>query len=998
MQNKCFREVEDFQELVESGDLQICFLHDPEMGYKDNRPKNPEGLTQKLIQETIGNFLFENGIDSLDELDITEEDFIRSINGKFNYRSAEEANLPRNINRNLGISYPREIEKDTFWVCIDIDGQDSTYMTESDLNLKLATRYYLFKCLEHGLNERGIKFLCASTANQGFHIYFKAKKTNYQSHGFDIFSYPNSMELIEKIVPNVLSDHPILNAVIGKPLNKKAIEVFTNKSYTVAPGSVIDGKKYALLPNGVQRFKDVSVYEDGYVEKLIRDILSEDCYLTRDFAKEKEMSTLQQSTGDKPSSNGIQVLSQNNIRNIGDLIIKSFPHIPNMKHQATLALGGFLYHNNIDKKSIENLGNYIIDNAPDDLFRQSKEAERSGGFMQTLVHDASEGDPDKKKTGLTTLKELFQGTPVPMREFLNILWLNACPIYHKFTPNGIDTQTYQEVKIDFQKNETSVSTFKNGTDDEGNPVRVKLSSQVIKHVLMDFSYIDDISSPYVEFQEKGPITFYTQSNVMENRQYFFNSTDELLEMYRTIPLAHARGSTEILSLVLNEYENIGLIGTKEGSQRPGIYFSRDFKQLKKFVEIDGKVVEVEPTLPSKSDLSNALILLHKINDTYPWYEDKFATFVKLGMILPYGYVFKTRYRSHIRGIILYGEAGTCKSSASELLVHMNVPHKSIMQKEADYLVPGSEFATVYRMGKVLSAHSYPIAIEEVENVFEKSENRDLIKNSITRSFIRNPGGEEEYYARALPIFSANELTDEIEKSGMFRRFLVLNFVEGERGDKEEVEKALDFLNKDGVRNSRFSELYPIGEFVFYTLSKHFEYFAKNPEKLANAIIEDMQEYSGIDLSWLLETRLEKYYQSDRSSETQTDLSTVLGTLKYHFNNGIKVGGIGSNADERFLEQLIEDKYSYMHRINNKQNNGVLITQDFNKSYKKIYPDAKKISLDRLAELLNDNLDLNKKVIKARMTPFGFKKRIRGIFIDWEDFCSIFNVRPNMEEI
>ena len=42
MMNKCFKEVNGFMELVESGDIKICFLHDPEVGYKDNNPKAPE--------------------------------------------------------------------------------------------------------------------------------------------------------------------------------------------------------------------------------------------------------------------------------------------------------------------------------------------------------------------------------------------------------------------------------------------------------------------------------------------------------------------------------------------------------------------------------------------------------------------------------------------------------------------------------------------------------------------------------------------------------------------------------------------------------------------------------------------------------------------------------------------------------------------------------------------------------------------------------------------
>ena len=439
-----------------------------------------------------------------------------------------------------------------------------------------------------------------------------------------------------------------------------------------------------------------------------------------------------------------------------------------------------------------------------------------------------------------------------------------------------------------------------------------------------------------------------------------------------------------------------MIGTIERSKIPGIYLSRDKKQLRRFIYHEGEIIEVSPQIPSKIDLINALELLKQINDAYPWFDDKFATFVKLGMLLPYGYVFKSEFGSFIRGIILYGEAGTCKSSASELIEYMNVPAESIKSRELDYLVPGSEFSTVFRMGKPLSLHSYPIAIEEVENVFNDPEKRDLIKNSITRRFIRNPGGEEEYYARAIPVFSANELNDEIEKSGMFRRFLILNFISGERGDKEEVEEALSFLNENGVRNSRFKELYVISEYIFYNLANHLEYFALNPQQIIDSILNDMSAYTEMDLSWLIEPQFDKYYQTDRSAEDQAEFSMVLDTLKYYFKNSIKMSGVASNVGEQFLENLIDDKYSYIFRIKNSKTNGVLITSDFNKSYKKIYPEAKKISIDRLIELLNESLDLKIPVAKARMKPANLKKRIIGVFMEWGDFCNIFNIKTNEE--
>ncbi len=991
--NKCFEEVNGFQELVESGDLKICFLHDPEFGYTGN-PKAPEGRTQKMLDELCFEYLVQNGVSSFEELGEKEANFKQSVNGKYNYRSVEEANLPININRNIGITFPSD--SDTFdekWVCLDIDGQDSAYMVEKSEDLKIATRYYLFQCVKEGLKKRGIKFVCNTTMNKGFHIYFKTKKTKFKDHDLSICAYPKSMEAFLKVDSDIFNKFPHLNSIIGKANSKGIIEVFTKGKYVVAPGSIIDGRKYELLNDGVQDFREVSVYEDGFVEDLISEILIDDYFFEKKVEDAHTQNGFAADSFKPKMTENKQNLTKTNIKNIGDFILYAFQHISGQKHHATLALGGFLYSQNISQESILDLGEYIIDHAPNDLFKNSKEVERTNGFLKVLMHDSVE-DEEKKKTGLNTLKEIFKDTEVPLRELTKILWTNSSPSFHTFQPNGINAESYKEITIDFDNKETRSYTIKMAKGDDDDYYPKKMTSHLIKHVLTDINYIDDISGSKLSKEEQMPISFYIQSRLKPARLYICENTYEMIDHYDAIPLAHQKGSNEILAMVIDEYESIGLIGMIESSTIPGVYLSRDGKDLRRFILKEGEIVEVSPSLPNAERLKEALILLKQINDAYPWYEDKFATFVKLGMILPYGYVFKSEYSSFIRGIILYGEGGTCKSSASELIIRMNVPTESIDEAELNYILPGSEFSTVYRMGKTLDAHSYPVMIEEVESVFEDADNRDLIKNSITRKFIRNPGGEKEYYSRAIPVFSANELNDEIEKSGMFRRFLILNFVNGERGDKPEVEEALSFLNTNGVRNSRFRELYIISEFIFHDLHEHLEYFAYSPQEIIDTILKDMSDYTKMDLSWLIEPNFDKYYQTDRSAEDQTDFSMILDTLKYHFKNSIKMSGVASNVSEQFLENLIEDKYSYIFRMKNRQTNGVLITSDFNKSYKKVYPEAKKISIERLEELLNENLELKETVKKAKMKPNNLKKRVTGLYMDWEDFCSIFNIRNN----
>ena len=990
MRHPCFDAIDGFEELIKTGDVKICFLRREE--YTD-RPKAPMGLSETQKDQICLNYLHQNGVDSFEELGEDRDLFLKKINGKYYNHTVEDANA--NPHLNIGFTLPRKEElKEEFWVAFDVDGQDKGYMIKDSPEMKKATRLYIAECIKKGLEKRGIKYVLVKTINDGYHFYFKTTKSDFIDHPIGKkMKYPSSLKLIQDVNPEKLKDLSILQGIVDQEVEKGVVEVFTAGKMVVAPGSVIEGKTYELQPDGVQDYRDVSVYRDDSVEELLLTILEEDCFFYRKPEEQKEEYTHHDF---KAQNQDTQALTETNVKNIGDFMIKAFQEISGQKHYATLALGGFLHNKNVSEEDITRIGEYIINNAPDDLFSGSKETERTSGFLPTLIHDSKE-DEEKERTGLTTLKDMFKGTSISVADLTKVLWINSSPQFHTFAPNGENLATYEKVTIDFLNKETKLINYKAPApdDEEGSPKR--LSGQIIKHVVTDINYIDDISSSPVSGEENMPISFKIKSRLKPDRLIIKNTTKDFIENYDSLPLAHSPGSKNILSLVIDEYESIGLMGVTERSTLPGIYISRDGKQLRRFIQKHGEIVECFPELPDKEKLKDALKLLKKINDAYPWYDDKFATFVKLGMIIPYGYVFKTQYGSFIRGIILYGEGGTCKSSASELLINMNIPHESIDEEELEYILPGSEFSTPYRMGKALSNHSYPIMIEEVENVFETKENRDLIKNSITRKFIRNPNSEKKYYSRAVPIFSANELSDEIEKSGMFRRFLILNFVNGERGDTPEIEEGLSFLNKDGIRNSRFRELYIISEYIFYTMANNLDLFSYSPQEIIDTVLKEMQTYTQMDLSWLIEPQFDSYYQTDRSYEDQTDLTMVLDTLKYHFKNSIKLSGIGSNVNEQFLDNLIEDKYSYLFRVKNKKTNGVLITADFNKVYKKNYPEAKKLSLDRLEELLNEGLTLKKPIIKKRITPSGFKRRMIGLLIDWEDFCNIFNVRTTKEE-
>ena len=955
MTQNCFKEVSDFEEKVKNGELNIVFLYD-----NGANPKHPVG-------------------------------------GKYAYKSYNDIIDPANENRNLGIGLPKQVTDDVFLCVIDIDGDSGKFENIQDIEeTKVGTRQLLFDVIKEKMKDYGLNPMYVTTASNGFHIYIYVTQSTHKQHGFNRFSYPKQDIINNKLInTTAVDDYPILQKLLGRKMGGSSIEIFTQGSYVVAPGSVINGNKYRVLPDGAQKFEDISVYGTKPIQELLKDILMDSF-----FTFEESLPTLDYNY---EIQNENHDLLPRNIKAIGNLIIKAWPLIDGQKQEATLALGGFLYKMNVSEKSIMDIGNYVIDNKNNPhFFKQSDEVERTSGFMTSLLHDSKEKAEDKKTNGLTFLKSLFEGK-MPTNELSKVLWLNTRPSSHSFLPNGSFADEFEKIKIDFEHKNISHYDMRKGkwNDEIGGyePPSIK-KNKTIHHCLDNFEYIDDISSPYESDMINKKISFTTTNELQEEVKHIFQNTQDMFRHYSELPGAHIKHSEIVLRHIINEYERIGLIEEVEGSSNPGIYLSRDETKMRKFIRTKGGIEEVEPRLPSKEELTSALQLLSQINDVYPWEDDKFGVFIKLGLILPYGYIFKNHFNDFFRGIILYGEAGTLKSTSADLIESISVPQECIKLHKKWYITSGSDLRTEFRIGRALDRHSYPIVVNECEGTFSDVNNRELIKNAISDLVVREPGGDnpQTYYSRGIPILTANELPSAVETSGISRRFLVLNFIEKERGDIPEVIEKMQFLNENGKRNSRFKELICIGDFVFYTLSNHLEYFYSTPQEIADKVIKDMIDYTGLPLKWLLEPKFEEHQKNDREEESQTELEMTINVIKKPFIEK-KTRFFGRNiSEEKILESMLGNDYSYIYRVKNRRSNGIIITSLIKDEVsKRYYNYTKSISSKRLAELMNAQLNLENEVFYAsnKITCVDGSRK-RGIFIEWGDFCNIMGLDADME--
>lgn len=942
MSHQSFTMISDFREKVENDEILVCSVG------RDNAPKAPTYKISSLV------------------------------------KGAAAEHSP-----NLGVYLPPEHKLDRpFLAIIDIDGEKGFFKDDPVKNKQYhhLSRDFLFFAMKEYLTNNGIEAMYVQTASGGYHIYLYVMKSRFQQHGWNKFVYFKdhmNLPLLEKYEFFRKNKKQLMDFRL-KTMDNKCLEIFTQNTMVVAPGSVFDNGVYTVLPEGAQTFSDISVYDEKPVEELVEDILiAFQCGI--DTSAKQNQFVVEENRPDEQS------LSHRDVKAIGNLVIELWPDINSQKQEATLALGGFLYSRGVSQRSIMEIGDYVIDNKNDpNFFKGTDEYERTQGFMAAMLHDTLKQE-SKQKTGLTSIVKKFEGHP-KLFKIAKTLWISTNPSFHSFYPDGNNTQNYNQITMDFKSNEMTMYTLTPKTTKEGEFYEQRLNSDKISHCIQNLTSINDISAPFEEDDFEKPLEVeLVQKNGNSIKKMFKTPVEFFINYHNTVGVACSKTTaSKIIRSIYTEYNNLSLIDEKEFSSRPGIYYSETDKKIHKFISKSGQIIEEKPILPSKQKLKEALELLTQINEVYPWAEGKFGIFTKMSFLLPYGYIFKNNFGKHTKGIILSGESGALKSTAGELVCNFN----HFDDKDRDlYMMGGGEITSEYRFGRAFDNFSYPIVINECEDTFARSEIRELLKNAITGVKIRSPGGQNatNYLARTVPILTVNNMPFDMEQAEFARRFLQINFTGSERGDTKEMRQKLSFLNNNGIVNSRFKELKIIGDYIFYLLERNIDLFRLDPEELADKIVISMSEYTGADLDWMLEADVEEFEQEDREDENQFLYDLCIKTIQRTLtpNRGAL---LNNTTSEQSLITAINSESTYIKRTAN----GVLIKPGFKQEFARQNKDINKtIMITKLAELINDYGGLEYPVTVKKMMVLENRKLQRGVYIDWGDFLKLLNVRKDI---
>ena len=932
---KILKSVEDFQEKISNGTLKTCFLHE---GTKVSRK------------------------------------------GWNVFVKPEELEDPMHQNDNLGISLlGAEYPGAPILTCIDIDGD------KTDKEKEQFTKDFCYNLIKEEFDKRNLKYMAVKSSSGGYHIYINTLTESLRYTSTQGLIYPNNFNsMSENIQMYLSSKQNVFDSLKDTPVPKSIVEVWCSKRYIVAPGSDIydDEGNYVgtttLLEDGVQRFGDIGIYKEP-LNDLLREI-----FTSNGFSEDKRLEYIKPLKSNIHTMTSSPQLSDFSIRNIGDLIIEAYQKIPGQKHTATLALGGYFFNKKLSLESVTMLGHYIVDNAPQDLFKNNE------AFIDTLTHDIREQDESRLQTGLPTFEDIL--SPFYSKEYIGKkLHLATNPAFHKFWPDGRYGKKFDEIIINHNQNYITKNIIQTKFDSDGEIIDNVIQNHRIEQSIEGIKKFNDISHPEEVLDWDKPVqVLFKKTNQQAEKSPIYKNPTELFRKYRNLPGVYTDHAKSIIESIYREYELLDYIEEEKTSTRPGIFYDTEEGQLKKYIKENQQIVYVEPQKPSKEDLVSSLELLQKINDIYPWQEGKFGFFVKTVLTMPYADILKYHFEKYHPCIILYGEAGTLKSTAGELAISFNLNHKT--QSEGN-IMSGGELFSEYRFGRAMDNSSFPLVVNETEYLFSTPRIKELIKDSVTGKLIRKPGGNEPqgYYSHRACIYTMNNLPMTTEDPAFLRRFIPLEFDSTERGDEPETIEKFEFLNENGVKNSKFQELKYIGDFVYYILNENIHWFDFSLEQIQDNIIHELEKYSQMYLGFLKQHSKEFVYM-DRQDQQNIKLSILLGILRkpYQYN---KNKFFKETSETAIVRQMVnKNVYSFVNKIDD---DWILIDIGLKHKFnEETLKNGMSITLKGCYSYFQE-LDLGLSTITlgpARVK--GRKKQIRGIRMSVDDFTKILTNKEN----
>lgn len=677
--------------------------------------------------------------------------------------------------------------------------------------------------------------MIVKTASGGMHIYF------WIDEGFEIadahrlsqsLQYPADFEIEE-----------LRNAPLGN-----AIEIFAKQNLNrqmVFVGSEINGKKYELLPDGVQKMADIPVINN--VEERIREGL-----LLEGFRTYTPPVTAISTSATNENDKNKHTIPSYFMDRLADYIIEiSNFNYNNGKHHLFLYLGGYL-SNYITTESLAELGYAILDKVPAGYF------DNDSAFIHTLTKSEQRKESDIGVAGGNALYNQYVEPMGITRDvfFGKIAFLSGGRFF--FYPSGQGAGSFKRIDFDQYHNRVNVSTC--GFDKEGHIVTRATTNEL--NIII--TKVEEQINPLRPEDARNYVVYYVHGQDTEESSVSGTKFTEIFnDILNRIGIVGGNGARYTINNIITRYRELGLVDKVETSPIPGIMYVNN--EIRRY-DIDGNQVPIEYVDPS-----DALELLDEIRKIIPWDDSKFGHVVRAGLGLPFRQVFR-EFGIPSKYLLLGGEGGSYKSTCAELLlnfyedVYLAGPNANVFS--------AGDVSTEYRLGDKYSRSLNGFVVNEIGTMVNDPSLLEILKAAI-EGVVARQTHDDVYYSYQTAIFTAN--IDLPNNSAFLRRTESFYMHESDRITPAIESKLRELLNIKGQKNIRFKELRSIGDFCVYVIKNNLEKLeSMTLEDVRFFLVDELQKTTDIDLSYMKSIE----YDQQEALEEEVDSIIISGFIKY----------------------------------------------------------------------------------------------------------------------
>lgn len=740
-------------------------------------------------------------------------------------------------------------------VVLDFDGKKSKVDVENNTTVdKDYSRLDLYKMFHKEFKDECLIIKTAST--NGYQAIFLVDESEYE---LDRDNHPLNFKYPYDYAAEGLRNEPI----------DGSIERFCDdrKKQVCTVSTKINGNSYHVSPDSkFDKISDVPIIEAKDFQLRTEKVMLLNRFTTYIPASESEDIEKETNVGFVRNSKRHDVPNYL-IEKESEEVLMWLKANDGSKHDIYLALGNF-YANmaRISKESATKIHEKILEKAPT-LFKNNADA------LKTLFKGYNNNDNDKKQTGARHIYDEYASHLESAQEF----WIKRFKYTHnitKYHPNGQTGKKYDCIvenpytkQIELHK--IRVKSNKDGSfEDYTDEVKPVLGLEIVEIERIQNSIVPSANDTF---------RFSYIASGRKNIQTIEGSTlKEIQDKLRSqIGIVLSGSFGYVFNQIVAFYTRNNLIKVSKTAPVAGIF------------EIDGvlrrfnyDLNEIKPKY-DKQKLIRAWDLLEEIRDILPTDENKFGAIIADGLLLPFSFVLK-QHGNQIRYQILLGAGKTWKSSIGELEVNLYNPTR--INSVSGNIFNAGQFSSEWQVGTKFGIASYVSVINEVAKSFNDENIVEILKSAIETPIARATN-DGVYYSYSSLIMTSN--VDLPQTDAMVRRSSTYYFTPAERLSEDDIDALADLLNVSGT-NSRFTELAPIGDFVFTFLHNNMDLFdTLNTDELKIRVIEEIEKETGKNLDWCKQDVKEdsNVVIDELDADTLANITQEIKTIyNYNFRN------------------------------------------------------------------------------------------------------------------